>query len=109
MKSYKVLIVDDYPAQQDDVAETLQFSSKLPYEPLKAGSGHDALLHYYANFDIALVILDTDLNPTQEKGWQVYDQLKAAGYTGPALARSARDADPEWEKRNVQEECSILR
>ncbi len=101
MTTHKVLIVDDDPAQQDDVAEMLLFSSKASYEPLKAASGQEALARYRSNPDIALVIFDTDLNPTNEKGWQVYDLLRGEGYTGPALARSARERSPEWDTRSV--------
>lgn len=97
----KVLIVDDDPAQLDDVTETLLFSSRATYESLRAASGQEALTQYRAHPDIALVIFDTDLNPTNEKGWQVYDLLRGAGYTGPALARSARDPAPEWGTRSV--------
>ena len=101
MTTYQVLIVDDDSAQRDDVAETLQFSSRVTYEPLQAASGQEALAQYQAHPDIALIILDTDLNPTSEKGWQVYDLLRQAGYTGPALARSAREQDSEWERRRI--------
>src|SRR3989344_7267727 len=96
----KVLIVDDDPSVAEDTSLTLMSVSKK-YEPL-AASGGEALLQYQANKDLGLVILDIDLNPTQEKGWQVYDTLRNAGYQGPALAMSGNEQSPEWKKRSVE-------
>jgi len=97
----KVLIVDDDPSVAEDTSLTLMSVSKK-YEPLAASGGAEALLQYQANKDLGLVILDTDLNPTQEKGWQVYDTLRNAGYQGPALAMSGNEQSPEWKKRSVE-------
>ncbi len=97
----KVLIVEDDPLFADDTKTALELSSAVPYNVLIAASGSQALAQYRANKDTSLVILDTDLNPTNEKGWNVYDQLKTEGYTGLALARSARGLQPEWIDRNI--------
>jgi len=98
-KKAKVLIVDDDKMVGEDLSDDLSMSGK--YEPLIADSGNKAIEEYESNRDLGLVILDTDLGPV-EKGWQVYDRLREAGYQGPALARSGRDETPEWKTRSVQ-------
>lgn len=98
----KILIVDDDPEWHEITHETLALSSRLHHESLLARNGEEALARYQANPDLSCVILDTDLNLTHEKGWLVYDQLRAAGYQGPVLARSAADNCSEWQQRGVE-------
>lgn len=96
----KVLIVDDDPLVAQDLSDELSFSGK--YKPFVATSGDEAVRTYKLHNDLRLVILDTDLNPTNEKGWEVYDRLRGVGYQGPALARSARGNRPEWQGRSIE-------
>lgn len=98
----KILIVDDDPEWHEITHETLALSSRLRHESLLARNGEEALARYQANPDLSCVILDTDLNLTHEKGWQVHDTLRAAGYQGPVLARSAADNCSEWQQRGVE-------
>ncbi len=91
----KVLVVDDHQGQLEYVTDTLKYSECGPFQLITASNGNEALAAYAANRDLGLVILDTDLAPSNEMGWQVYDKLREQGYTGPALARSGRDNRPE--------------
>ncbi len=95
----KILIVDDYPDQSEYVTHVLKHTSTISYETIKATSLREAIAAYKENRDIELVVLDTDLAPTGEMGWQVFDALRNMGYAGPALARSGLWKRSEWTER----------
>lgn len=99
----KVLIVDDdYMQLQLDEIFVPKFSRG--YTPITAKNGDEAISQYKTNNDIEIIVFDTDLRPSREKGWEVYDKLRMLGYEGRVLARSSdltSEIVKEWELRNV--------
>ena len=96
----KILVVDDHPEQLEVIKKVLETSSHyLPFNVLTASNGDDALKLYNAHSEMELAILDTVLDAGGtfgERGWEVYDRLRAAGYAGPVIARSSSDPDKGW-------------
>lgn len=90
----KVLIVDDDTLSAEDLGIIV---AELGYSPLYAQSGREAISQYEGNkATIGLIVLDNRLNPTQERGTEVYDKLKVAGYDGPVMVRSDLNDEQEW-------------
>ena len=97
-QSYKkFLIVDDEP----DVSGMLAlYFNRKKIEGFTAENGQQALQYYEADTsDIGVVVLDTDIG--RERGWDVHDRLRTAGYQGIIIAMSGRDCPKEWKDRNV--------
>lgn len=72
MEKRKVLVVDDESRMRKLVKDFLQRES---FEVLEAGDGSEALDIFFANNDIALIILDV-MMPKMD-GWQVCKEIRA--------------------------------
>ena len=72
MESLKILVVDDESRMRKLVRD---FLVKKNYNVLEAGDGSEALDVFFANQDIALIILDV-MMPKMD-GWQVCREIRA--------------------------------
>ncbi|MGN1171469.1 MAG: response regulator transcription factor [Lachnospiraceae bacterium] len=72
MESLKILVVDDESRMRKLVRD---FLVKKNYDVLEAGDGSEALDVFFANQDIALIILDV-MMPKMD-GWQVCREIRA--------------------------------
>ena len=72
MESLKILVVDDESRMRKLVRD---FLVKKNYNVLEPGDGREALDVYFANQDIALIILDV-MMPKMD-GWQVCREIRA--------------------------------
>ena len=72
MESFKILVVDDESRMRKLVRD---FLVKKNYNVLEAGDGSEALDVFFANQDIALIILDV-MMPKMD-GWQVCREIRA--------------------------------
>lgn len=73
MDKLKVLVVDDESRMRKLVRD---FLTKSNYDVIEAGDGEAALDQFYANKDIALIVLDV-MMPKMD-GWQVCTSVKIA-------------------------------
>lgn len=71
MNKLKVLMVDDESRMRKLVND---FLSRKNYEVIEAGDGEEAIDKFYADKDIALVILDV-MMPKMD-GWEVCKQIR---------------------------------
>jgi len=98
-----ILLVDDEPAFHTDLVQEIEFS--LANRNLRthyAADGERALALYAAHPGIRLAILDTELKPTNERGYEILDRLRERGYKGPALGRSGKSGyKHQWKKRDA--------
>ncbi len=97
-----ILIVDDDTYFAEDIGSIIE---ELSHIHLYAQNKKGALAQFQSYPAIGLIIFDTELKPTNEMGYEVYDALLAKGYKNSALALSAStDAKIiwEWKQRNVR-------
>ena len=86
MNKLKVLMVDDESRMRKLVND---FLSRKNYEVIEAGDGEEAIDKFYADKDIALVILDV-MMPKMD-GWEVCKQIPIRKWTdGKSANRFAR-------------------
>ena len=71
MDKLKILVVDDESRMRKLVND---FLSRKNYEVIEAGDGEEAIDKFYADKDIALVILDV-MMPKMD-GWQVCREIR---------------------------------
>ena len=84
MAAQKILVVDDEARMRKLVAD---FLVRDGYEVLEAGDGEKAMDMFYADKDIALVILDV-MMPKMD-GWQVLREIRESSQV-PVIMLTAR-------------------
>lgn len=89
MNDIKILVVDDEARMRKLVRD---FLSKKGYLVLEAGDGEEALDVFFANSDIALVILDV-MMPRLD-GWQVLKEIRLYSQT-PVIMLTAKSAESD--------------
>ena len=72
MEKLKIMVVDDEPRMRKLVKAYLE---KNDYEVIEAGDGEEALDFFYAQKDMALIILDV-MMPKLD-GWQVCREIRS--------------------------------
>ena len=95
MAAQKILVVDDEARMRKLVAD---FLVRDGYEVLEAGDGEKAMDLFYADKDIALVILDV-MMPKMD-GWQVLREIRESSQV-PVVMLTAR-ADEKDELRGFE-------
>jgi len=91
-KTIRLLLVDDHALFRESVARLLQ--SEPGFEVVAdCGSGAEALRIVKASSEIDVVLLDLDLG--QERGADVLDSLRRAGFAGKVLLVTAGVNDRE--------------
>ncbi len=89
MEKLKILVVDDESRMRKLVRDFLE---RQDYEVLEAADGEAALELFYADKDIALIILDV-MMPKMD-GWQVCREIRATSKV-PILMLTARTAETD--------------
>ena len=89
MEKLKILVVDDESRMRKLVRD---FLVKQNYEALEAGDGEEALNLFFAEKDIALVILDV-MMPRMD-GWQVCREIRAYSKV-PIIMLTARSDEQD--------------
>ena len=87
MNKLKVLMVDDESRMRKLVND---FLSRKNYEVIEAGDGEEAIDKFYADKDIALVILDV-MMPRMD-GWQVCREIRESSKV-PIIMLTARSEE----------------
>ena len=89
MAAQKILVVDDEARMRKLVAD---FLTREGYEVLEAEDGEKAMDMFYANKDIALVILDV-MMPKMD-GWQVLREMRESSQV-PVIMLTARSDEKD--------------
>ena len=87
MNKLKVLMVDDESRMRKLVND---FLSRKNYEVIEAGDGEEAIDKFYADKDIALVILDV-MMPKMD-GYELVRSIRESGSSIPIMMITAKDA-----------------
>ena len=89
MEKLKIMVVDDEPRMRKLVKAYLE---KNDYEVIEAGDGEEALDFFYAQKDIALIILDV-MMPKLD-GWQVCREIRSNSKI-PIIMLTAKDDEQD--------------
>ena len=89
MEKLKIMVVDDEPRMRKLVKAYLE---KNDYEVIEAGDGEEALDFFYAQKDMALIILDV-MMPKLD-GWQVCREIRSNSKI-PIIMLTAKDDEQD--------------
>ena len=89
MEKLKIMVVDDEPRMRKLVKAYLE---KNDYEVIEAGDGEEALDFFYAQKDLALIILDV-MMPKLD-GWQVCREIRSNSKI-PIIMLTAKDDEQD--------------
>ena len=89
MEKLKIMVVDDEPRMRKLVKAYLE---KNDYEVIEAGDGEEALDFFYAQKDMALIILDVMM--PQLDGWQVCREIRSNSKI-PIIMLTAKDDEQD--------------
>ena len=89
MEKLKIMVVDDEPRMRKLVKAYLE---KNDYEVIEAGDGEEALDFFYAQKDMALIILDV-MMPKLD-GWQVCREIRSDSKV-PIIMLTAKDDEQD--------------
>ncbi len=89
MEKLKIMVVDDEPRMRKLVKAYLE---KNDYEVIEAGDGEEALDFFYAQKDMALIILDV-MMPKMD-GWQVCREIRSNSKI-PIIMLTAKDDEQD--------------